>query len=230
MATSIEELKALVSTKLGFAMANNFLVQIPASPGFNIPGIGGFSGIPLPIPGLNGGQATSREIDLLCRQAEIPGKQIITSDRVIGMTRERVANGYAVPDVSMTFYCLNDYGIKRYFENWKSSIINEETGEIGYKRDYVKQIKIHQLRKPVLTKQLEAGPINLNFGLGGDFVYSVVLEDAFPTSIQTIQLTNELDALAELTVQISYTNVKQIEETSVGGVSIGGLINIGLGF
>ena len=28
MATSIEELKALVSTKLGFAMANNFLVQI----------------------------------------------------------------------------------------------------------------------------------------------------------------------------------------------------------
>ena len=86
-------------------------------------------------------------------------------------------------------------------------------------------VKILQLRKPILTKQLEAGPINLQLGVGGDFVYSVVLEDAFPTSIQTIQLTNDLDTLTELTVQISYTKVKQIEQNALSG-----LVNIGLGF
>jgi len=226
MATSIEELKGLVNTKLGFAMANNFLIQIEAGRGgLNIPGLGGFSGIPLPIPGFDGGQATSREIDLLCKTAEIPGQQILTSDRIIGMTRERVATGYASPDVSMSFHLLNDYGIKKFFEGWKSTILNEDTGEVAYKKDYVKDVKIHQLRKPILTKQLEAGPINLQLGVGGDFVYSVVLEDAFPTSIQTIQLTNDLDTLAELTIQLSYTKVKQVEQSALSG-----LVNIGLGF
>lgn len=228
MATSIEELKGLVNTKLGLAMANNFVIHIPATQGFqgfNIPGIGGFSPPPLPIPGFEGGQATSREIDLLCETAEIPGQQILTSERVIGMTRERVANGYASPDVSLQFLLLNDYGIKRYFDAWKSSILNEETGEVAYKRDYAKDIKIRQLRKPIVNKQVELGPINLQLGLGGDFVYTAILEDAFPTSIQTIQLTNELDAVARLTVQLSYTRVKTEEQSAFGG-----LINVGLGF
>ena len=107
MATSIEELKGLVNTKLGFAMTNNYVVKIPSVPGFNIPGLGGFSSIPLPIPGFEGGQATSREIDLLCKNAEIPGKQILTTDRRIGMVSEKVAYGYAVPDaVSYTHLTL----------------------------------------------------------------------------------------------------------------------------
>lgn len=228
MATSIEELKGLVNTKLGLAMSNNFLVQIPSSQGLNIPGIGGFSGVPLPIPGFNGGESTSREIDLLCKNAELPGKQILTTDRILGMTRERVAYGYAVPDVTLQFYLLNDYGIKRFFDNWKDSIVNEETGEVGYKKGtggYAKDVTLHQLRKPILNKQLSVGPINLQLGLGGDFVYSVVLEDAFPTSIQSIALSNDLDAVAELSVSISYTNVKVKQQSALSG-----LLNIGLGF
>ena len=225
MATSIEELKGLVNTKLGFAMTNNYVVKIPSVPGFNVPGLGGFSGIPLPIPGFQGGQATSREIDLLCKNAEIPGKQILTTDRRIGMVSEKVAYGYAVPDVTLQFYLLNDYGIKRYFDNWKDSILDETTGEIGYKKDYAKDVVIHQLRKPILNKQITAGPINLQLGLGGDFVYSVRLEDAFPTTINTIPLQNDLDVIGELTVTLSYTNVV-VEEQS----ALSGLINLGLGF
>ena len=228
MATSIEELKGLVNSKLGFAMTNNYVIQIPAAPGFNIPGLGGFSGIPLPIPGFDGGQATSREIDLLCKNAEIPGKQILTTDRRIGMTSEKVAYGYAVPDVTLQFYLLNDYGIKRFFDGWKDSIINEETGEVKYKKGnggYAKDVVIHQLRKPILNKQISAGPVNLQLGLGGDFVYSVKLEDAFPVTINTISLSNDLDVVGELSVTLSYTNVVVKEQNAFDG-----LLNIGLGF
>ena len=47
------------------------------------------------------------------------------------MEFQKAAYGYASDDVNMTFYLMNDYGVKRYFDAWISSIINEETGTVG---------------------------------------------------------------------------------------------------
>ena len=116
MATSVDELKALASVKLGFARNNKFLVT---------------------LPGTFGGEST-RNINILCSNASLPAKTIITNERRIGMEFQKMAYGYAVDDVSMTFYLMNDYGVKKYFDNWRSSVINETGMESNYKKEYAK--------------------------------------------------------------------------------------------
>ena len=180
---SIDDLKSLASVKLGFARPNNFLITLPARHGVD-----------------------GRELNILCSNTSLPGKQVLTTERRIGMEMQKVAYGYAVPDVSMTFYCMNDYGVKKYFDEWRAITIGEEIGELKYKNDYAKTVTIHQLRKPLVGLSKALGPLRANIGIGGGSVYSVELREAFPTTVSAIQLNNDLDGLVELTVEMSYTN------------------------
>jgi len=45
-------------------------------------------------------------------------------------------------------------------------------------------------------------------------VYKVELEDAFPTTMNSISLNNEQDGLVQLNVQMSYRNWKRIDQNS----------------
>jgi len=47
---------------------------------------------------------------------------------------------------------------------------------------------------------------------GGGSVYSVQLIDAFPTTVTSIDLNNELDGLVQVTAQFSYTRWKAIDD------------------
>ena len=151
MAT-INDLKSIATAKLGFAKPNQFLVELPNIGTGVLQDIGGplIGLLPLPsVPGIvDPGTPTTRELNTLCSNVNIPGKQVLTAERRIGMENQRVAYGYAVEEVSMSFYMMNDYGVRRYFDAWISTIINEEGGTAAYKNDYQKSIKIHQLRKP----------------------------------------------------------------------------------
>tara|TARA_Y200000002_G_C22659811_1_gene655218 strand:- start:1231 stop:1854 length:624 start_codon:yes stop_codon:yes gene_type:complete len=180
---SVDDLKAVASVKLGFARPNNFLVTLPD--------LGGTSG---------------RELNVLCRSTSLPGKQVLTSERRIGMEFQKVAYGYAVDDVTMIFYCMNDYGVKKYFDAWRALTVSEEPGELVYKSNYAKTVTIHQLRKPLVGLSKALGPLRLNVGIGGGSVYSIELREAFPTTMSAIELNNELDGLVELSIQMSYTN------------------------
>jgi hypothetical protein len=199
--TTIDQFKSAASLKLGFARSNQFLVQLPTNLGGK-PGLTGFAGILSKIGSLLGGE----DMNILCSQAQLPGKRILTHERNVGAENQQVAYGYVVDQVSLTFYCMNDYGIVKYFDEWRDMTIQQIPGEAMYKKDYAKPIKIHQLRRPLAGKTISAGPIRLNLGLGGSSVYSVELLDAFPTTVSAIELTNELDGLVQLTVGISYTN------------------------
>jgi len=90
---TIDQFKSLVTQRNGIARPNLFRVKLPTLPG-----------------------ATSEELNILCKDVTIPGRQILTSNRQIGMKLEKIPYGYSVPEVSMTFHVLNDYGVKEYFE------------------------------------------------------------------------------------------------------------------
>lgn len=225
--TTIEDLKSVATAKLGFARPNQFLVEMPPIGSNAFGGVGGFLANLLPsipnIPGiLDTGTPSSREMNILCSSATLPGKQVLTSERRIGMEFQKVAYGYAVDDVSLTFYLMNDYGVKTYFDAWVASTINEETGGVAYKSEYAKSIKIHQLRRAIKGKSIDIGPLSANVGIGGGTVYAVELINAFPTTLQAVELTNELDGLLQLTVQISYTRWRKIDSGLQNFVS-GGL-------
>ena len=225
MANSIEDLKALANTKLGFARTNKFLVTLPTV------GVGGglLAGIVGAFSGMGGG-ASPRELNILCSNVTMPGKQILTNERRIGMEFQKVAYGYAVDDITMTFFLMNDYGVKDYFDSWRSTILDEEGQASNYKNEYAKTVTIHQLRQPLKGFSRQVGPIRFNAGLGGGSVYSVNLIEAFPIAASAIELNNDLDGLVQLQVSFAYTNWRRARggqnfinmdiDTPLGGIDI----------
>lgn len=212
MASSVDELKALANTKLGFARPNRFLVTFPTSFG----GSGGILGSVLGLLNIGGGGASGRELNILCSNTTLPAKVTLTSERRIGMEFQKIAYGYAVDDVSMTFYLMNDYGVKEYFDAWRNSAIPEDGSNAftsNYKSTYAKSITIHQLRQPLKGFSRQVGPVRFGLGLGGGSVYSVELLDAFPVGTSAIELNNELDGLVQLTVTFAYTNWRRATNT-----------------
>ena len=225
MANSIEDIKALANTKLGFARTNKFLVTLPSV------GVGGglLAGIVGAFGGVGGG-ASPRELNILCSNVTMPAKQILTNERRIGMELQKVAYGYAVDDISMTFFLMNDYGVKDYFDSWRSTILDEEGQASNYKNEYAKTVTIHQLRQPLKGFSRQIGPIRFNAGLGGGSVYSVNLIEAFPVASSAIELNNDLDGLVQLNVTFAFTNWKRARggqnfinmdiDTPLGGIDI----------
>jgi hypothetical protein len=187
MVDSIDQLKSMIGDKGGIARPNMFRVELPTLPG-----------------------ATSSTLNLLCKDVVLPGRQILSRERQIGVPIEKIAYGYGVEDVSMTFHVLNDYGVKQYFEYWQNLAVNQNTYELGYKDDYAKQVKIQQLRKglafPGFNKKIGIFEIDVDFISSADVVYECVLEDAYPTTMNNIVLNNEMDGVVELNVQLSYKN------------------------
>jgi hypothetical protein len=229
---TIDELKGMASSKLGFARTNSYLLELPPLNGVNAGSILGGLPVSLPdptaflpqIPGLTSSRNPgSRELNVLCNRATLPSKGISTVDRTIGLYTEKVASTYVVDNVSLTFYLLNDYGVKNYFDAWKDQIINEETGEVGYKNQYAKPVKIHQLRKPQIGKSARLGPLSVNIGLGSGSVYSIELEDAFPTALGAVDFNNSADGIVEFNVSLAFTTWKKITPSQK-------FINVDIGF
>lgn len=168
MSYSPDQFKALVSKERGLASANLFKVTLPALEGatkVNGESISGYA---------------PADFNILCRGVNLPGRQITSYDRVIGMNNIKVGYGYAVSDVTMNFYVTNGFKLKSYFEDWQQMVVtNEPPYEVGYYKDYVKDIKIDQLRKgeaiPVVN--VDFG-FNINESLGGA---GQLISDALPT-------------------------------------------------
>ena len=158
---SIDQLKSLISSKGGVARSNLFKVFLP-----------------------NAGS----DMNILCREVNLPSRQTLSRERVYGLQRRKVAYGFAQEEVTLTSMLLNNYGAKKYFEDWKQRVVNQNTFEINYHSDYVESVTILQLDK-------NENP-----------VYGCTLLEAYPTTMNTIQLNNEQDGLVEINVQLSYTN------------------------
>ena len=118
---SISELKSSITFGGGLARNNQFLVTLP-SLGAGIPALSSLGALGGAISGALAflGQ---RDMNILCRTAQIPGKQVLTHERRIGMETQRVAYGYGVEDVTLSFMetsrsagALHRYLTKRHFK------------------------------------------------------------------------------------------------------------------
>ena len=162
---SVNQLKAVVSKGQGFARANAFQVTLPSL-----------------------GKYDSRELNVLCTNVNLPGRQIMTQERLIGIKGRKMPTGFASDDINMTFYVMNDYTIKEYFEQWQNRVVNQDTFEIGYPAQYAQQVTISQLKRGTAIGL----PIDrfLGFDIDMDIrtqdsiaTYQCKLLDAFPTTM-----------------------------------------------
>lgn len=213
MAFSVDDIKAEVSRGSGLAVGHLYHVELPA------------------LQVASKDVADIRGLSLLCKAATIPGRQILSTERQIGIYNQKMAYGFASDDVTLTFYALNDFRVRNYFEVWQSLAVNHTTGEVGYFNDYTRDVKITHLQKevafPVIRKKLfntdnipatirgrlpRIGPLDLAQGefdldlfAGGGATYSVTLNRAYPTTLNAIEIGND-GQLLEITTQLSYKN------------------------
>lgn len=204
---TLEQLKGAISAKKGMAEPTLFKVMFPS---------------------IN--SVSASELNLMCTNVNLPGRQIMTQDRKLGVISQKVGYDQATEDVNLTFRLMNDYGVRKYFEAWQNMIVDQETHEIGYLETYGKTIKIQQLRKgfgfplydksfglPRLPSEIQnrlpkigpfdfaQGELDLDYITGEQVVYEVELQHAFPTTMNEALLNDDAaDGILEMTVQLSY--------------------------
>jgi hypothetical protein len=224
MTLRIDDFKSQVGKGGGFAMGNLYKIFLP------------------PIKG------DAREMNLLCKAASLPGRQLVSMEKQIGLQTNKVAYGYAVDDVNLTFHCLNDMKVREYFETWQNLAVNNETYEVGYYNEYTHPVIIQHIKKgtsfPIKKKKLfdsgklpssianrlpRLGPLDLAQGefdlnavFGDDITYTLLLDKAYPTTLNAIELSDD-GQLLEVTVQLSYKNWKSRKGDSVGNDFVEGL-------
>ena len=164
------------------------------------------------LPSISGVNIDANDLNILCKNVTLPSRQISTVDRVIGIVTEKVANTFITDDINLSFHVTNDYNIKRYIESWMNLAVDNETYELGYKygaNGYGKEVVIHQLAHDNRETYYTNNPLVIPGGVGMHLskkVYTCVLEKAFPTNLGSIELTNELDGLVEVSLSLTYTN------------------------
>ena len=192
MAYNLEEFKNLVTRGGGFARTNMYRVIFTP-------------------------ENAAKELNLLCTSFDMPGRQLLSNPRQIGLNSKEIAYGYAVGEVNMTFYALNDMYSRIFFEEWQRTIVNTENYEIGYYNDYVKNvIQASGGNEPAVFKTEE----NRSALVTEDVVtYSLVLENAYPKSIGPMTFSQGANELVTFTVVFTYKNWRSVAGKGSSGTT-----------
>ena len=195
---TIDNLKATISKKGGVAFANRFQVFFQPPGAVTLKNL--LNSDPKSLVGdlaknaISGGSPKNiipdpRDISILCESVNLPGRQISTVDYQADRQTIKIPYGIINEDGTMSFILTNDYDRKKLFDQWMSGIFDVEKYRVGYKKDFVTDVVIQQLNKNNVP------------------VYSVRLEDAFPVTMQSIQLdSNSENTIQKLNVTLSYEN------------------------
>ena len=124
----------------------------------------------IPIPPSTVAPATARLVALFCDSVNLPSYNIATTPAsVYGETIEMPYNRTFEP-VTMSFYCDNGLMMKGIFEAWLMEVIDPYKRTINYYNTYTRDIDI-----VVQT-------------VDGKSVYTCKLFEAYPKSMQAVQL------------------------------------------
>jgi hypothetical protein len=209
---SIEELKSEISASGGLAQPHQFKVQLPQLKTFKI---------------------DAEQLNLMCTSASLPGRQIVSMDYAVGTTSRKIASGYAVTDMTLTFLVSNNHIARQYFEAWQAEAHNPVTKELGYYEDYTYPVTIMTVEKGLrfsLYKQQlgsaldripsgirnrlpKIGPFDLSqneldvgIRYNAKDTFKCKLLECYPTTMVEQQLGNAQEGFMELSVQLSYSD------------------------
>jgi len=180
---TIDQFKATVGKRGGVATTNRFSITVtpPTATFFNklLPALLGQG------PFVN----DPRDVNVLCKSCSLPGKLIMTGDYdPYGAFPRKYPQSTVVEDVEFTFLLTNDFYAKKLFDAWQSSIVDQASQLVSYDSTYKTDVFIQELNKDNTP------------------VYAVRLKDAYPTSVNSIDLSNDnSDAVAEVSVNMTYS-------------------------
>lgn len=222
LGSNIDDFKGVFNKRQGPALQNRFMIFMTPPRGslFNLDRDAAITGA---IGALkNGFNAQSllgfvndpRDISFLCESCQIPGRTVLTVDHTTTKQAVKIPYSFLNEDVQFTFILTGDYYIKKMFDKWISMAFDTQNYELQYRDQYTTNVKIMQLNKDNIP------------------IYTVKLENAFPTSITSIALDNNAEStIQKVTINMTYDNfvvedlvsaakgvVGQVTETAKGAI------------
>ena len=159
---------------------------------------------------INRARNGAESLSMNCFQAQIPGTNILTTDRDIGLRQMSYQRAYA--DMMMGFYCSGDLKELSFFQDWMDHIVNPLNNHMGYysssleagaQPGYTSEVIIEQLmRDAVDAGTKETGR---DFDVENKISARYTLQEAFPKQVDPVQLdygTN--DTYMAVTITITF--------------------------
>lgn len=130
----------------------------------------------------------AKTLSFRCESASLPGRSFNLADLKIYGPVERFPTQSTYEDITLTFICTSGMAEKVFFNKWMDIINPLDSWNFKYKNEYVADIFIRQ------------------YSITGDEVHVVKLVDAFPTSVQALNLDwSNTDGYHKLAVSFAYT-------------------------
>jgi len=185
---SIDNLKSVVAKKGGLARPNRFnVIFTPPSQSILNLDVGSIIGSVLS----GNFEADNlindpRDISLLCQSVTLPGRNISTFDHQDFKQSNKFPYTFIDDDVTISFLLTNDYYMRKMFDNWMSNIFSADSYIVGYKKNYAVDLIIQQLDQKNTP------------------VYGTKLEKAFPTAIESTELSQDGQEVVRMSVTFAY--------------------------
>lgn len=185
---SIDNLKSVVAKKGGLARPNRFnVIFTPPSQSILNLDVGSIIGSVLS----GNFEADNlindpRDISLLCQSVTLPGRNISTFDHQDFKQSNKFPYTFIDDDVTISFLLTNDYYMRKMFDNWMSNIFSADSYIVGYKKNYAVDLIIQQLDQKNTP------------------VYGTKLEKAFPTAIDSTELSQDGQEVVRMSVTFAY--------------------------
>ena len=147
--------------------------------------------IPIPIK-LIAWRNIARTLSFRCENADLPSITLATTERKIYGPTEQQPYLRTYNTSSMTFMVTESMEEKKFFDAWVELINPSSTYDTNYKSDYITPITVNQ------------------YNVNDQIVYSVTLVDAFPVSVNQLDLdwSNET-SFHKLVVTFAYHTWEQ---------------------
>jgi len=154
--------------------------------------------IPVPLtllPYVN----SAKSLNYRCENAQLPGRTLETIDQKIGSNPiEKYPHRTSYTDIDLSFIIDDDMNQKVFFDAWLNFINPNYNYNFRYKGDYVTTITVNQYD---VTNQLS---------------YSVDLVDAYPISMNQMDLDWSADGMHKLNVTFAYTEWRNNSLQAIG--------------
>lgn len=142
--------------------------------------------IPVPI-GLLPFARSARDLTFRCENANLPGRTFATTEQKTYGPIEKSPYLSTYNDMDLTFIVDDDMSQKVLFDSWLNFINPQYNNNYRYKADYVTTITINQ------------------YDVSNELSYSINLYDAFPVSVNQLDLDWSSDGHHKLVVTFAYT-------------------------
>jgi hypothetical protein len=131
--------------------------------------------------------SSARSLNYRCENAQLPGRTLATTEQKTYGPIEKYPYLNTYNDIDLTFIIDDDMQQKILFDAWLSYINPSYSNNMRYKSDYATILKINQ------------------YDVTGELSYSVNLYDAFPISMNQMDLDWSVDGYHKLSVTFAYT-------------------------